>query len=303
MNLSKTASPANATDDAAPRRHGGSNALTVVVATLAAFTVLTAFLVAYALEFSALQEQRSQHQLYEAFRGRLSPASPDGPVVGGVIPPGTPVAMLDAPTAGIHELMVVEGTSSSDLLAGPGHLRDSPLPGQPGQSILMGKAVTAGAPFRSIANLHAGDPISVRTGQGLFRFTVVSVRGAGARLPQLPASGSLLTLVTTAGSGWLGGLRPNEVVYVDAALQGRAASAPSPRPEALPTDEVQGRGDPSAWPYVVFWTQALLVVACGAVWLAARWGRWQLWLIAAPIVFAVLWGLSTEAMRLLPNVF
>lgn len=277
--------------------------LVVVVATLAAFTITALYLFAYATEFSTLQEQRSQHQLYNEFRGELDPSSPVAPAIGGTISPGSPVAMIEAPTMGVHDLMVVEGTSASDLLAGPGHLRDSPLPGQPGQSILMGRTVTAGAPFAPIGELRTGDQFTVRTGQGLFTYRVTSERRAGSPLPQLPASGSMLTMVTSVGSGWLGALRADSVEYVDAALVGHPVAAPPGRLEAIPSDEVQGRGDPSAWPYVVFWIQALLVAACLIAWLWARWGRCQVWLAGGPVIFCLLWGLSTEAIRLLPNVF
>lgn len=277
--------------------------LVAAMVTLAAFTVTALYVFVYAVGFSALQEERTQHQLYSEFRGTLDPSSQAAPAIGGSISPGTPVAMIDAPTIGVHDLMVVEGTSSSDLLAGPGHLRDSPLPGQLGQSIVMGKSVTAGAAFAPIIQLRTGDPITVRTGQGLFRYSVISVRQAGSPLPNFPASGSMLTLVTSAGSGWLSTLTANRVEYVDAALQGRPVPAPAGRPEAVPSSEIQGRGDPSAWPYVVFWLQALLIAACLIAWLWTRWGAWQVWLAGAPVIFCLLWGLSTEAIRLLPNVF
>jgi sortase A len=45
---------------------------------------------------------------------------------------------------------VVEGTASSDLLDGPGHLRSTVLPGQVGTSVVMGRAKTYGAPFGAI---------------------------------------------------------------------------------------------------------------------------------------------------------
>ena len=35
---------------------------------------------------------------------------------------------------------------------------------------------------------------------------------------------------------------------------------------------------------------------------AARWGRWQVWLLGAPIVFAALWGTTAVAVQLLPNL-
>jgi sortase A len=286
-----------------------SAALLVSLLSLLALSILAIFVVVYALGFSALQEQRSQHQLYAAFRGEIDPSSAIAPSIGGLINPGTPIALINAPQAGLHNVMVVEGTSSSDLMKGPGHLRDTPLPGQVGQSFLLGRSLTAGAPFRHITHLHAGDTITVETGQGTFRYTVNDIRTAGVTKPAIPVAGSVLTLMTSAGSGAFGSLAPGHVVYVDATLQGATAPAPtSPsgqllsRPIAVPTSELPGHNDPSGWPFVVFWLQALIVAAVAAVWSWMRWGRWQTWLVATPILLGVMWGLSEQAMRLLPNL-
>jgi sortase A len=180
-----------------------------------------------------VQEQRSQHQLYAQFRGLLDPSSPLAPEIGGSIPAGFPIALLNAPVAGLHNVVVVEGTSSGVLLGGPGHLADSPLPGQAGRSVLVGRSATAGAPFGGITRLHTGDVISVRTGQGPFRFVVEDERVAGDRLPPVRPGGGLLTLVTSAGSGGLGRLAPTHLVYVDAKLQGKVVGAPHGRPATV----------------------------------------------------------------------
>jgi sortase A len=277
-------------------------AVFITMASVSALAGLLLFLFSYALGFSALQEQRSQHQLYAAFRGLLDPSSPIAPKVGGVISPGTPIALLNASSAGIHNAIVVEGTSSGDLMKGPGHLRDTPLPGQVGQSIVMGKSVTVGAPFRNITSLRAGEIITVTTGQSTFHFKVLGTRTAGSTLPQVPAGGSLLTLATSQGSGVLGSLAPGHVVYVDALLQDRAVAAPAGRPVAVPVSELPGKSDPSAWPYLVLWLQGFIIAGVASVWAWIRWGRWQTWLVGAPILLGVLWGLAAESMRLLPNL-
>ncbi len=275
----------------------------VTLASIMAFSVVALFLGTYAFGLSGLQEHRSQAQLYASFRGLLDPSSPIAPSIGGSIPSGSPVALLNSPAADLHNVVVVEGTTSGELLKGPGHLRDSPLPGQPGESILMGKSTTAGAPFGDITRLVKGDVITVTTGQGQFRFTVESQRVAGDPLPEIPASGALLTLVTSTGSGWLGSLAPSHLVYVDAKLQGKDVAAPSGRPVSITPAEIQGHSDPSAWPFVLFWLLALLAGSVALVWLWSRWGFSRAWLIGAPVLFGILWGLSTEVMRLLPNVF
>lgn len=283
-------------------RRPAPGGLLITVWSVSALGLLALFMVVYALGFSALEEQRSQHQAYAAFRGVLSPSSPFAPRIGGVIPPGTPVALIDAPEASLQNAVVLEGTSSSDLLKGPGHLRDTALPGQLGQSIVMGKSVTAGGPFSHLTDLHVGDSFTVTTGQGVLHYSVLDLRTGGSPLPAMPASGSLLTLATSAGSGWLGSVAPSHVVYVDAALEGKAVATPAGRPIAVPVAELPSRTDPGAWPYLVFWLQGLILAAAGSVWAWLRWGRWQTWLIGVPITLGVVWGLATVAMRLIPNL-
>jgi sortase A len=295
------AEPQAATASARERKPLPTGPLLVVTA-MSALSVLMLFFVAYGLGFSALQEQRNQHQLYAQLRGFFSPSSPVAPPVGGVITPGTPIALLTIPGAGVHNTVIVEGTSAGDLLSGPGHLRDSALPGQVGQSIVMGRSVTAGAPFAHLTRLQSGDVINVTTGQGHFTYTVVDVRGTGSPLPAQPNGGSLLTLVTSGGSGRLARLAPSGVRYVDATLQGKAVDAPPGRPVAVPTAELPGRGDPGGWPLVVLWLQALVIVTVGMVWAWSRWGHWQTWLVGLSLLIGVMWGLSEQTMRLLPNL-
>ncbi len=112
-----------------------------------------------------------------------------------------------------------------------------------------------------------------------------------------------MTLATSAGTGWLGRLSPSHLIYVDASLRGQAVTAPSGRPARVPSDQLQGHGDPGAWPFVAVWmaAAAAAAVACWQLW--SRWGILQTWFVGAPVLFGVLWGLSTEVMRLLPNVY
>ncbi len=275
----------------------------IVLACAMLLSTIMLFLGIFAFGLSGLQEQRSQHQLYAEFRGLLDPSSTTAPSIGGVIPVGTPVALLNAPQAGLTNVVVVEGTSSGTLLQGPGHRRNTPLPGQVGESILIGKGMTAGAPFADITRLRRGDLVTVRTAQGRFQYTVVGLLPPGGRLPSIRSNGSLLTLVTSAGVGPLGHLAPGRLVYVEARLRGKAVASPKGRPHTVAPSEVQGHNDPSAWPFVAPWL-VVLVAASAVFWrLWSRWGILQTWIVGAPVLFAILWALSNEAMRLLPNVY
>jgi sortase A len=269
----------------------------------ASFSALIVFFGLFVSVFSGIQEHRSQQQLYAQFRGLLDPASPVAPKIGGAIASGTPIALLSSDVANLHDTVVVEGTSSGDLFSGPGHLRNSPLPGQIGQSIVIGKAFSAGAPFGSIDRLRKGDVIRVITGQHAFRFVVLDHRVAGDELPHLPRSGSLLTLVSARANSWWSALESSHLYYVDTALVGRPVPTPVGRPTTITRAELQGQGDPAAWPWAVLGLVALLFSAVATAWLWVRWGTARVWLISGPVLLLVCWLASGEFLRLLANVY
>lgn len=275
----------------------------IVMTLIMVASVAAAFFGAFAFGLSGLQEQRSQHELYASLRGLLDPASPVSPYIGGdKIPSGAPVALVNSPQAGLHDTVVVEGTSSGDLLAGPGHLANTPLPGQAGNAVILGKAATAGAPFARVTDLRAGDVISVRTGQGLFRYTVRGTLVDGGNLPTIPSTSGFLVLGTSAGSGAFASLSPDRVVYVYARLVGKAVPAPRGRPTSVPTAQLAGQSDSGAWPFFALWAAALLAATAACWWLWSTWGLLRTWIVGAPVLFAILWLLSDQALRLLPNV-
>jgi sortase A len=261
------------------------------------------FFAAFAFGLSGLQEQRSQHQLYATFRGLLDPSSPNAPWIGGKIPPGAPVALVSAPAAGLHQVVVVEGTTAGDLLAGPGHLPDTVLPGQAGDSIVLGRAATAGAPFAHISDLRNRDVVTVQTGQGTFHYRVRGHLVNGGKLPTIRSTSGLLLLGTSAGAQGFASLTPSHVDYVVAQLEGRAVGAPHGRPTAVTTSNLPGHDEPGAWRFVLLWAAALFAATAACWWLWSYWGLLRTWLIGAPILFAILWALSNEAVRLLPNVY
>src|SRR5579862_7493409 len=72
---------------------------------------------------------------------------------GRVVATGSPVALLQIPALHLRTV-VLEGTSSEVLTTGPGHLRDTVLPGQVGTSVVFGRAATYGGPFGGIHGLR-----------------------------------------------------------------------------------------------------------------------------------------------------
>lgn len=261
-------------------------------------SVLAAWMVLYALVFSGMQADRSNSVLYAELRENLSAATTP---IGGVINPGTPIALVSIPKAGLPAEVLVEGTAPSDLRAGPGHLRTTPLPGQAGVSVIYGRSTTFGAPFAHVTDLKAGDRITVTTGQGKFVYAVDRVRRAGDPTPSLLAAGSSRLLLETAAGSTFGA---RKTVFVDATIVDPHTVVPAPRgrPTSVPSEELAMHGESSALLPLVLWLQGLLVVTIGLVWARLRWGVWQAWLLGIPLVIAMLWGASSTAMLLIPNL-
>ncbi|MGB8961228.1 MAG: class E sortase [Pseudonocardiaceae bacterium] len=263
-----------------------------------------------------LRSDRDQARLAALFRAELAqpgfgvPLAPVGPFdeAGKLLAPGAPVALLEIPRLALREV-VGEGTSSGTLMSGPGHRRDTPLPGQSGTSVIAGRRATYGEPFGSIDQLHPGDAIMVTTGQGKQAFTVLEVRHAGDQLPPPLTSGQgRLTLVTTqvpaTGLPLLPlALQPTGVLFVDAAL----TSATQPRPPQLSSQvllpaEALMAGDSSALLDVVGWAVLLVAAGVATVWVRFRTGWWQAWVISLPVLITLGLTAADEIAALLPNL-
>lgn len=67
------------------------------------------------------------------------------------------------------DAIVVEGVSYKDLSKGPGHMRDTAMPGEPGNAVISGHRDTF---FRHIHELTKGDEIDVRRDGKIFRYEV-----------------------------------------------------------------------------------------------------------------------------------
>jgi sortase A len=250
----------------------------------------------YTLVLGSVQEHRAQHILYADFRSEVAQGTAP---TGGAIAHGAPVAVLDAPRAGLRHLMVVEGTTSGDLEAGPGHRRDTPLPGEAGTSFILGRSRTFGAPFARIGSLKKGDPITVQTGAGTLKFSVDAVRRPGDSLSVFDTGTARLTLVTSEPTR--GGAR--QVLYVDATLKGTAQPESAGRPASIPVAERQMQADRRAFLPMVLWLGALLVVVVAASVARLRWGLRQTLVVGLPLVAASAWGVAEAATHLLPNLF
>lgn len=86
-------------------------------------------------------------------------------------PAGEPFAAIRIPAIEVDQV-VVEGVTPDDLTTGPGHMPWTPLPGQPGNSVISGHRVTYGRPFFDLDQLSLGDTIEVETAIGTHVYTV-----------------------------------------------------------------------------------------------------------------------------------
>ncbi|MFG2966958.1 MULTISPECIES: sortase domain-bontaining protein [unclassified Streptomyces] len=265
-----------------------------------ALSILGALLLGFVLDagpLGDLRHVRDRQVDYAALRGAL--ANGVAPV-GGTVPPGTPVALLSIPALHLREV-VREGTTADDLSRGPGHRRDTPLPGQAGVSVVMGRQTTFGGPFLHLRELRPGVEFTVTTGQGRHTYRVLGLRRAGDPQPAAPAAGhGRLTLVTADGTPFM----PRGILRVDADLVSRVQATPTPgvAPGALPEDETPMAAQPSAWLPLVLWGQALVLVAAAVAWSHARWGRRHTWVFGVPLLGVLGLAVADQATALLPNL-
>ena len=123
--------------------------LHLVRSALVVVLVLAAGLVLQVTFISGLQQRTAQQELFDTFRAQLAEGTaPLGPtdLDGRALAVGDPVAFVEIPSIGMRQV-VVEGTTSGALFAGPGHRRDTPLPGQAGVSVIAGRRAAFGGPF------------------------------------------------------------------------------------------------------------------------------------------------------------
>lgn len=269
----------------------------------AALTLLAALLLGFAAHLTVLghiEHARAQQTGFDKLREELAlGTAPVGrlDMNGKEVGLGSPVAVLHIRSIGLREV-VFQGTTSGVLTKGPGHLRNTPLPGQPGTSTVLGRQWGYGSPFNHLDELHPGDPITVTTGQGQQQYRVTGVRRAGDPAPTVLHTGQgRLTLITATG----GAYTPQGVLRVDADLTSPVQDAPAAG-GPIGTAERPLEGDPSAWLPVLLWLQALLVAVVAVTWAFRRWGRRQTWIAGVPVLTAIVIALSGAATELLPNL-
>jgi sortase A len=313
-----TAAPAEPADDdtSAPppppgqptvqRMSAGGVALRVGV--WATVALLCVVLVLYGLE--PLFQQRTQHELLTTYRADIAHAANEAQGLPGVEkvtrPPavGAPVGVLEI--ARLHlQQVVVEGDGTVETAGGPGHVAGTAGPGQPGNSVLVGRRSMYGGPFGSLGGLGKGDRILLTTTQGQTVYNVVSSRavvlGSGSAghvtLDSLyrQTKDARLTLVTSdSASPW----NTSQARVVVAKLVGQPFAR---TPQARRVDRhglTSSNG--AAWVSLLVALAGFALVAVAAVALYRRMSTRVAYLLATPVllVFAIL--LAEALSRLAP---
>lgn len=88
---------------------------------------------------------------------------------------GSAVGRIVIPRIGAS-FVIVNGTSTEDLMGGPGVIRQSRFPGVPGTTAIAGHRTTYLAPFRHIDSLSPGDQIILLMPYAHLDYTVVGQR-------------------------------------------------------------------------------------------------------------------------------
>ncbi|MEV6005973.1 sortase [Streptomyces sp. NPDC051976] len=278
-----------------------------------ALTILAVLLLGFVVDVGLLgdiRHDRDRQVDYATLRADLAngtaPVGPAAPGAAADAGPGVKpftsgalLAVLSIPELHLREV-VHEGTTSRILVRGPGHRRDTPLPGQAGVSVIMARQATYGGPFRHLGDLRPGQTFTVTTGQGTARYRVLGLRRGGDPQPApLAAGAGRLTLITADGTAFM----PHGILRVDADLVSavQPASAPAVATAALPADEKPMAVEHDGWLPLVLWGQALVLAAAAMTWAHLRWGRPHTWVVGVPLLAVLGLLVADNVALLLPN--
>ena len=135
------------------------------------------------------------------------------------LPIGSLVGRIDIPRLGVAAL-VREGDDTATLRRSVGHIPQTALPGQPGNSGLAGHRDTF---FRGLRNARIGDQITVTTPSAVLRYVIRHTRVVEPDDVSVlkPTSGRTLTLVTCYPFSYLGAAPQRFIVQAEMTDDGR----------------------------------------------------------------------------------
>jgi sortase A len=271
-----------------------SRLLDAVGRTMIAAGLLLLTFVAYQLWGTGIAEDRAQNDMATQF---VQP-QPVQPQFGGL------VGRISIPSIGVSKY-VVAGVRLKDLERGPGLFPGSPLPGQKGNVAIAGHRTTFGAPFSRIDEIQNNEKIILESRDGTFTYRVngepkiVSATDVAVVKTTNPDIATI-TLVSCYPK-WTSTQR----IIVVATLDSTETPLP-PTPFAINEATTQEPiaswfHDPTAWPTVLFFGLALILIRVVAGVMTRR-GRRKIFVypiatgIFVPTLFLFFGGLT----RLLP---
>lgn len=256
----------------------------------------------YLFGLSGLVHQRAQAGLLADLRTVIQVGPPVPEQVDGrlALPPpperGSPVALLRIPSLGVSEI-VVEGSRSADTTAGPGHVPASPLPGEPGTSVVVGHRTAYGGPFRRLDRLAPGDEVLATTAVGTFAYRVREVVVVEPGEPdRLAVAGSPGLTLTTSDPPGVASAR----LSVLAELDGEPLAPFRARARGLDAADLGLAGEAVALAPLLIWAQLLLVACICTARLYGRWSRRSTYLLTTPVLLVLLLLAFESLQRLLP---
>jgi len=268
------------------------------------FGVLVLLLLANEFWLTGLVQARDQNLLLTQFQGAITSGLAYAQVA--APPPGAPVALLDIPVLQ-EQQVVVEGSTQVLLKSGPGHERNTPLPGLAGNSVVLGHRTTYGGPFRHLDELQPGDRIVVTMGLGQFTYVVqrsLTLAPGSMVVYSTTHPGNYLTLVTSTPA-----YRASGRLVVVASLVGPPAGTPPPPPGTSRVLSVDPRelglaGDGGGFGPMLLWGELLLAASFVAwrLW-RAGWHRRATYLLTVPVILALLVLFFESFDRLLPGTY
>ncbi|MGH8926061.1 MAG: sortase [bacterium] len=110
---------------------------------------------------------------------------------------GVPFGRIEIDKIGL-DAVIFEGVDRDTLKLGPGHMPETPLPGQPGNAVISGHRTTYGRPFFDLDQLVVGDTIGVETALGLNTYAIREILVVAPTDVWVtdPIDGAWLTLTT-----------------------------------------------------------------------------------------------------------
>jgi sortase A len=254
--------------------------------------VLVGLFAAYLYSISFVTEGRAQAVLLSQFKSALAlyAGQASEPPVNG------PLGLLQLPSIGVQKV-IVQGVGSDQTKQGPGHDPSTPLPGQAGNVVIVGRRSTFGAPFLHLDALSPNDPIVVFTREGRFVYTVTRLASAplGWAGAAAQSQDARLTLITATPA-----YRWNGELVLTAKLNGKPLAIStniSARPAGQEVGKTTG-ANPLAG--ILLWGEVFLASVIAAFLLYRRWSLVATFLITTPVMVTSLYLLFENLARALP---